>query len=108
MPAAPGMPVTALACTPPARIGFVAYAAGLAALRSAMRAAAALRRGHAEAVAVVRNARHHAAHDAAVARPGRRVVEAAEAQRIHHRDGARALGKNVSQDAAHPGARALH
>ena len=36
-----------------------------------------------------------------------RIVHAAETQRIHHRDGTRAHGKDVAQDAADPGGRAL-
>ena len=35
------------------------------------------------------------------------IVQAAEAQRIHHRDGARAHGEDVAQDAADAGGRAL-
>ena len=64
-------------------------------------------RGHAEAVAVVRDAGDHAFDDAAVARAVLRIVERAEAQRIHHRDGPRAHGEDVAQDAAHAGGRAL-
>src|ERR1035437_5948047 len=63
--------------------------------------------GDAEAVAVVRDAGHDAADDAAVARPGRQVIQAAEAQRIHHGDGARAHGEDVAQDAADAGGGAL-
>ena len=36
-----------------------------------------------------------------------RIVERAEAQRIQHRDGPRAHGEDVAQDAAHAGGRAL-
>ena len=63
--------------------------------------------GHAEAVAVMRDAADHAAQNAAVARAGRGIVERAEAQRIQHRDGPRAHGEDVAQDAADAGGRAL-
>ena len=36
-----------------------------------------------------------------------RIVERAEAERIHHRDGPRAHGEDVAQDAADAGGRAL-
>jgi hypothetical protein len=39
--------------------------------------------------------------------PGFRVVLFAEAQRVHRRDGPRAHGEDVAQDAAHAGRRAL-
>jgi len=55
--------------------------------------ALAAHRGHAETIAVVRDARHHAAQDAPVARSGLRIVEPPEAQRIHHRDGPRPIVK---------------
>ena len=45
--------------------------------------------------------------DAAVARAGVRIVQAAEAQRIQHRDGPRAHGEDVAQNAADAGGRAL-
>src|SRR5205085_2349831 len=63
--------------------------------------------GHAETVAIVRDARYHAAGDAAVARARFGIVQAAEAQRIHDGDGARAHGKDIAQNAAHPGGRPL-
>ena len=40
-------------------------------------------------------------------RPGRWIVQAAEAQRIHHGDGPRAHREDVAQDAADAGGRAL-
>ncbi len=62
---------------------------------------------HAEAVAVMRDAADHAVENAPVARAVRRIVKRAEAQRIHHRDGPRAHGEDVAQDAADAGGRAL-
>ena len=55
----------------------------------------------------MRDAAHHAVQDAAVARAVRGIVQRAEAQRIQHRDGPRAHGENVAQDAADAGGRAL-
>ena len=50
---------------------------------------------------------HHAGENTAIARPRLRVVQAAEAQRIEHRDGPRAHGEDVAQNAAHARGRAL-
>src|SRR5258708_756122 len=55
----------------------------------------------------MRDACYHAGEDAAIARAGPRIVGTAEAERIHHRDGTRAHGKDVAQDAADAGGRAL-
>ena len=51
----------------------------------------------------MRDAGNHAFENSAVARD----VERTKAQRIHHRDGPRAHGKNVAQNAAYAGGRAL-
>ncbi len=59
--------------------------------------------GNAEAVAIVRDARNNAFENSAIARD----IERAEAYRVHHRDGPRAHGENIAQDAAHAGGRAL-
>ena len=69
--------------------------------------ALAAHRGHAEAVAVMSDAGHHAGEDAAVAGAGFRIVETAEAERIEHRDRTRAHGENVAQNAAGAGGGAL-
>src|SRR5450432_2434913 len=63
--------------------------------------------GDAEAVAVMRDAGDHAAQDALVAGAVLGIVEAAEAPRIEHGDGTRAHGKDIAQDAADAGGRAL-
>ena len=70
--------------------------------------------GHAETVAVERDAAHDAIEDAAIARDRfRRSAHCrvrrnrAEAQRVEHGDGPRAHGENVAQDAADAGGRAL-
>ena len=56
----------------------------------------------------MRDARDHAFEDAAVARRRSvRIVERAEAQRVHHGDGPRAHGEDVAQNAADAGGRAL-
>ena len=60
-------------------------------------------RRHADAVAVVADAFHDAGEQVAHAR----VIERAEAQRVEHRDGTRAHGEHVAQNAAHAGRRAL-
>ncbi len=60
-------------------------------------------RGHADRVAVVRDALDHAGEQVAAAR----VVELPEAQRVEHRYGSRAHGEDVAQDAADAGGRAL-
>ena len=59
--------------------------------------------GDAETVSVMRNAADYAFEDSAVAG----VIGRAEAERIHHGDGAGAHGENVAQDAADAGGRAL-
>ena len=74
---------------------------------ASLKNALAAQRRHAEAVAVMRDARHHALEDTAVARAVLRIVQWAEAQRIEHRDGPRAHGENVAQNAAHSRSRAL-
>ena len=55
----------------------------------------------------MRDAAHHAFQNAPVARAGRWIVQAAEAEGIHHRDGPRAHGEDVAQNPAHAGGRAL-
>ena len=60
-------------------------------------------RRHADRVAVAGDARHHALGDPAAAG----VVEGTEAQRVHDRDGPRAHGEDVAQDAADAGGGAL-
>ena len=69
--------------------------------------ALAAHRGHAEAIAIMCDARHHPCKDAPVARAGLRIVQRTEAQRIQHRDGPRAHGENIAQDSAHSRGRAL-
>src|ERR1019366_426179 len=69
--------------------------------------ALAAHRGDPETIAIVGNARDHARENAAVARPGGGVVQPAESQRIHHRDGPRAHGENVAQNPANARRRAL-
>jgi hypothetical protein len=59
--------------------------------------------GHAEGVAVAADAGDHAGDEVA----GLRVIRRAEAQRVHRRDGPRAHGEDVAQDAADAGRRAL-
>jgi hypothetical protein len=59
--------------------------------------------GHAHAVAVVADALHHAGEEVAHARR----VERSEAERVEHRDRARAHREHVAQDAAHAGGGAL-
>ena len=59
--------------------------------------------GHAHALAIAADARHHARHQVA----GLGVAGFAEAQRVHHGDGARAHGEDVAHDAAHAGCRTL-
>jgi hypothetical protein len=56
-------------------------------------------RGHAEAVAVAADPLDHAMHEA----PRLGVILLPEAQRVHRRDGPRAHGEDVAQDAAHAG-----
>ena len=63
----------------------------------------AAERRHADAVAVVADAAHHAGEEIAVPR----LVERPEAQAVEHRDGPRAHGEDVAQDAADAGGRAL-
>ena len=63
--------------------------------------------GHAEAVAVVRDAATTPSRMRRLRAPVVRIVEAAEAQRIQHGDGARAHGEDVAQNAADAGGRAL-
>ncbi len=63
----------------------------------------AAHRGHADAVAVAGDARHHAVEQP----PRLRVLRAAEAQRVQVGDGPRAHGEDVAQDAAHAGGGAL-
>ncbi len=58
---------------------------------------------HAEAIAVAADAGHHALDEAA----GFRMVRAAEGERVHRGDGARAHGEDVAQDAADAGGGAL-
>ena len=59
----------------------------------------------------MRDAAHHAFDNAAVAGHGFRrresIVNRSETNRVHHRDGPRAHGEDVAQDAAHAGGRAL-
>ena len=62
---------------------------------------------HADRVAVVADARHRAVEQVARARAGRPRHELAEAQRVEHRDRARADREDVAQDAADAGRRAL-
>ena len=69
--------------------------------------ALAAHRRHAEAVAVVRDARHHAAQNAAVTRARCGIVQAAEAQRIQHHNRPRAHGEDIPQNAADARGRAL-
>ncbi len=59
--------------------------------------------GHSDAVAVVADALDHPVEEKARARR----VELAEAKRVEHRDRTGADGEDVTQDAAHPGGRAL-
>src|ERR1051326_2715939 len=63
--------------------------------------------GDAEAVSVVGDAGDHSGDDALVAGAVFGIVERAEAERVHHGDGAGAHGKNVAQNAADPGGGAL-
>ena len=63
--------------------------------------------GHAEAVAVMRNAADDAFDDAAVAGAVLGIIKGAEAQRIEDGDGPRPHRENVAQDAADAGGRAL-
>ena len=58
---------------------------------------------HAETVAIAADPLDHAMHQLT----GPRVVRAAEAERVHRRDRARAHGEDVAQDAAHAGRGAL-
>ena len=67
----------------------------------------AAHRGHAKAVAVMRDAAYHAFHNTPVARAGFGVIQTAKANGIHHGDGPRAHGKDVAQNAADAGGRAL-
>ena len=60
-------------------------------------------RGHADAVAVVGDAGHHALHQADIAL----VLQGAEAQGIEEGDRPRPHREDVAQDAAHPSGRAL-
>ena len=71
-------------------------------------------RGHAETIAVIRDAANHAVEHAAIFRDGFVGTDAptcrrdgAEAQRIEHGDGPRAHGENVAQNSADAGGRAL-
>jgi hypothetical protein len=59
--------------------------------------------GHAEGVAVAADAGHHAVQE----RAGARVIGPAEGKRVQRRDGPRAHGEDVAQDAADAGRRAL-
>src|SRR4029079_3870070 len=63
----------------------------------------AANRGHAHAVAVVRDAGDDALEQVAVVG----VVGRTEVQRVEHGDGPRAHGEHVAEDAADPGGRAL-
>ena len=58
---------------------------------------------HAEAVAIAPDPFDHAMHEAL----GLGMRDFAEGQRVHCRDGPRAHGEDVTQDAAHAGCRAL-
>ena len=60
-------------------------------------------RGHAHAVAITADAGDHARHQM----PGLGMRRLAEAQRIHHGDGARAHGEDIAHDATHARRRAL-
>ena len=63
--------------------------------------------GDADAVAVPRNAAHHAAQKMPVAGAVGGIVQGAETQGIEQRDGAGAHGQDVAHDAANAGGRAL-
>ena len=60
-------------------------------------------RRHAEAVAVMRDAGNHALENSAIARH----VQRAESQRVHYGDRPRSHGKDVTQNSADAGGRAL-
>ena len=63
----------------------------------------AANRGHPEAVAVVRDTLHDAAHDPAIRRPVLRIVRRAEPQRVHAGDRPRPHREDVAQDASDAG-----
>ncbi len=63
--------------------------------------------GHAEAIAVMRDAADYAFEDSAVTISPGRIVERAETDGVEDGDGARAHGEDVAQDAADAGGRAL-
>ena len=68
---------------------------------------------HAKTISVMRDAANHAIENAAILRDRLRerqcadVRDGPEAQRIEHRDGPRAHGENIAQNAADAGGRAL-
>src|SRR6185312_1563437 len=61
----------------------------------------------AEAVAVMRDTAHHAAHDAAVMLGFRRAGDRTETKRVHDGDGTRAHCEDIAQNAADTRGRAL-
>ena len=67
--------------------------------------------GHAETVAVAGHAAHHAFDDSVILAHQFRLIAAVfdrpKAQRIHHRQRSRTHGKDVAQNPAHAGRRAL-
>ena len=63
--------------------------------------------GHAEAVAVMRDAADHAFKNSAIAIAPGGIVERTEADGVEHRDRSCAHGENVAQNAADAGGRAL-
>src|SRR5882672_2471125 len=62
---------------------------------------------HAERIAIMRDAGHHARQQRTIAPPIFRIVERTKAQAVQRRDRTRAHGEDVTQNPADPGGRAL-
>jgi len=63
--------------------------------------------GNTEAIAIMRDAAHHSVKDSTILRGGAVAGDRAEAQRIKHRNRARAHGENIAENSADAGGRAL-